>query len=275
MSKTLNKTLNTILSGALALSIAAGGTGTIVHADPVKDVTGTWYIDHMVDNNIEYDRESLYMMGMTVTMTFDEGGSFHMTYQDSDPIEGNWDLNGQSGSITINNDPVNFYLEEDGTISIKNGYEMYFTNEEPDIARWELAPVVKDPDLSDFNGEWESDVVVTGDKTLPAKLLGKIIHLSIKDGVVEYYEYSAKRQDDSTEETEAESEEPLFVKNATLSDGVLTLENQQAGTHYHLTVHTDGTLTEGYANGQDTSSGETEAEDSSLMYTHFKSIGDK
>lgn len=208
------------------------------------DLAGTWYALSMEQDGMQMDASVLAAMGMSITMTLNEDGTAVLAMGDQE-TECTWE--GQTLITEANELPMEL---NDGELTIdQNGAIMIFSKEAPEITEFSMAPAVEDPELSDFNGSWNTVTYVMLGIPMPIKLGASTeINLQIEDGKVAYTEMIYDLNTSSSEPTETIEKE--FT--ATLEDGgILFVDFNEETVLSHilsgssgirLTLHEDGKL---------------------------------
>lgn len=207
------------------------------------DMAGTWYVQSMEMDGTQMDASVLALMGISYTLDLNEDGTAVLAMGEQ-KLEGTWDEEGLNTGANI----VPLELV-DGELKIdQNGGVMIFSREAAEAEEFSMAPVVENPELSDFNGNWNAVTFVTLGVPLPIKLSAATdINLQIQDGAVAYTEmiYDLNNNSELTETIEKEftatlgDDGTLFVD---FSDEHVLINIVGGASGIRLTLHEDGTI---------------------------------
>ena len=220
-----------------------------------EDLTGTWYLHSMKQGGQEIDASVLSSMGMNMTLTLNEDGSATMEMTGQEEIqEGTWTADGNSGVLAFGNN-LDFTLEDEliyvqqPAETVEEGQEaqvMVFGREAGEVDLT-LAPAVEDPQLSDFNGDWNCTTEVTFGIPLPMYLMSSELTMTIEDGKAAVSAASSDlNSGEITDATEGEFDAELTEDGTLYIDlgdsGILELL-QMTGSTIVLTLREDDTMT--------------------------------
>ena len=244
--------------GMLATAaLAAALTCTAAFAEEV-DVTGEWYLQSMEQDGQVFDASMLASFGMTGVITLGEDCSVTIAFTGEDTVEGTYTWDGETGEITSDGESIPFTLEDEQLIMEQEGVKMVCGRDMPEAEAFELAEVVADAQLADFNGVWAAETFVMAGMPLPMETLGMEMILTIEDGKVTSKTTYLSESTDETEAAEPDVMEQVF--EAELKDGALT-GTMEGGETAKLELREDGTMTmtNGEAGGEEVGEEETEA----------------
>ena len=100
-------------------------------------ITGEWYAS---------------FMGVAITLTVNEDGSFQMALPGQDPTVGTWTLEGDQFTMTADDTPVVGTVTAEGITASDGGMELFFTREP--IAEITVSEVKAAETVEEFYGDW-------------------------------------------------------------------------------------------------------------------------
>ena len=121
------KRLTAVLFAAIMMMTAVF-TGAAM-ADEKEDITGTWYIQSMVQDGVEMDASFLSSMGMSMILTLNEDGTAAMEMSGQEAQEGAWSL--EDGIIDFGTE-VPIILEDGKLVMSADGQSIVFSREQPE-----------------------------------------------------------------------------------------------------------------------------------------------
>jgi len=209
-----------------------------------EDLAGTWYAHSIESDGTMMEGSLLASLGMVVTLTLNEDGTAVLSMAGQE-IECTW----EGETLILNESPVPIELT-DGELKIEpNGSAIIFGKTAPEAADVSLAPVVENPELSDFDGTWNAVTYFAMGFPLPMKLsTATDCSLQIKDGAVAYTELNYDLNDTSEPINTIEKEftaalgddGTLFVD---FNDEKVLVNIVPGSSGIRLTLHEDGKLT--------------------------------
>ena len=230
----------------IAICIAAIMAAALIYVPVMadgEDLAGTWYAQSMEQDGSIIDGSVMAAMGMSVTLTLNEDGTAALSMADQENTC-TWE-----GTSLIMEDHTVPMEVADGTLTIdQNGAKMVFTKEPPKAADTSLAPVIENPELSDFDGTWNAVTYYAFGLPLPIKIsMGSDFTMVIKEGNVAYTEriYDLNNNSKLTETIEKEFTAKLDENGTLFVDfnGEEVLKNVVPGSSgIRLTLHEGDTL---------------------------------
>lgn len=168
-------------------------------------ITGEWYAS---------------FMGVAITLTVNEDGSFQMALPGQDPTVGTWTLEGDQFTMTADDTPVVGTVTEEGITASDGGMELFFTREP--IAEITVSEVKAAETVEEFYGDWavtymEADGIILD----PAAAGMPFPQMKIGEGVFEFVAAS--------EEDFMASLLNLMGFEATFENGMLNLNPTMEG----------------------------------------------
>ena len=233
----MKKIIAILVAAILTLSMSAG---FVMAAE--EELTGVWYAQSMESEGLTMDASTLASMGMNITVTLNEDGTAVVAMA-GQAMEGVWDEEG----IDVNESKIPYQLV-DGQLIVENGGStLVLGREEPEALDTTLAPVVENPEISDFDGVWNPLTYVNMGFALPTMIMGFDISLDIKNGEVALTEVHYDLADNFAETEKIEKnltaqlndDGTLFVS----FDGEELLTSMVNGASgIVLTLHEDGRM---------------------------------
>lgn len=247
------KKMIAVLVAVLMLTVTAFA-GTALAAGE-GDLAGVWYIQSMKQGGMDLDGSILSSLGLTMTLTLNEDGTATMEATGQEQVQkGTWKCDGTTGTITFGTD-LTFEVDGDTIIltqpdtTVEEGAEpqvLVFGKEPPAASVPTLAPAVKNPQLSDFNGTWNVSTYVAFGIPMPLGMMGAQLSMTIQDGKAAV---TAVAKDLNTGETTSSVEKEYTAELK--DDGTLFIDFgdeevlaalQMQGTSISLTLREDGIM---------------------------------
>lgn len=221
----MKKWMSILLTVVLALTML----GSVAMAE-AADVTGTWYLNDMVQQGILINPSTL---GYEITMELYEDGTAMVSLNSDDQLTGTWVLNGDIVTITANDEPQDFTFAE-GVLTVNDdGVIMTFGLEKTVFEAPVVAAVRTDATIEDFNGEWVGTLAEMMGMQVPLETIGMGMVVTI-DG------------ENATLVQTQSGVDQTFATTGTLAEGVLTLtakaEDGSDLPVMDLLLHEDGTV---------------------------------
>jgi hypothetical protein len=128
---------------------------TLASAETV-DYSGVWYLVSVESNGIALNPSDI---GMEMTMTLNADGTGVVTITDEDDSPATWVLDGETLTVTADEQPLAFTMTEDGQLVADNaGNNMYFGREPAGPGFVPAAEIVAE-DIAAFDGTWSITTV--------------------------------------------------------------------------------------------------------------------
>ncbi|MDO4649972.1 MAG: lipocalin family protein [Eubacteriales bacterium] len=163
----MKKKLGLLLGAAAASVMMALNVGAVTE----EEVLGTWYLNKISEDGIEFNNASL---GLAMTMEISTDGTFVMTSDmngekdSSDTAQ--WILEGDVIKL-CEPDDVNDYMEgtiEDGILSVESdGTILTFGREEEEADTVDTGAQVTNPTVEELQGEWKATYMESSGVVLP------------------------------------------------------------------------------------------------------------
>ncbi|MDD5804144.1 MAG: hypothetical protein PUE78_07530 [Clostridia bacterium] len=170
MSKWMLGTCGILLAGAMAVN---------VYALEEKDVVGTWYLNGISMGEASFHPEAMEMNGI---LDLKDGGNAVMDFGEDNTNSGDWKIENDKLFITQDGESVEAEFS-DGTISLDTGdMRMIFGQEKEEYTPYEPGKPVAEPEMKDFEGEWDGTLMDAFGMQLPMVLAEMEFHVSISDG---------------------------------------------------------------------------------------------
>ena len=204
-----------LLSLVLVLCMAC----MLIPAMAEESAAGTWYLVEMTQNGVVINPAE---MGMNWTITLNEDGtaSNSMTMMgETQEKEGTWTQEGETVTITIDDQPQAFTLTDGNLIPADESMPAVFSKEAPAVAE-KPAPVAAESEDA-FVGEWDMTAIDMMGMYMTKDLLeaagtgldGFSVKLSIQPGRVT-----------AVSKSSADAEEQTVTYESTFEDGKLTFK---------------------------------------------------
>lgn len=194
------------------------------------DVAGTWYLVQMEQDGQSFNPADF---GMEMTLELAEDGTATMnSTSETEPSVGTWTIDGTTVTVTIDDQPLDFALEDGKLIANQDELVMTFSTEAPVGETFAPAAAIEAAE-ADFEGTWQAakiglegqyyDVSILGadvtatfkgnDITLDGFLFsGQTLSLSYADGALSF--------SGSDEKSGIE----MGIKATLLEDGMMALD---------------------------------------------------
>ena len=246
----MNRKMITVMAAASVFAALACGT---VSAQE-EDITGNWYMQSMVQEGQTYDATMLASIGFEASLTLGEDGSAQLDVA-GEVQEGTYEWDGETGAIIIEEEGVDFTVE-DGILSLSDGVAvMNFGRDQIEGEDFTLADPIEEAELADFNGEWAAESFVINNFPMPISSVGMDLVVTIEDGDVTLKSTYGL----SADETE-EPEEDIQEVTCELDGGALVYGGDEESDAFRLQLREDGTLTYEIGEAEDGESVEEETE---------------
>ena len=156
----------------------AGLLSVNVYALEDKDVVGTWYLNEITMGNSSFHPGA---MGMDGTLDLQEGGTAVMDFGEENNDSGEWKIENDKLLIIQNEESIEAEYSE-GTIRLDTGdMGMIFGQEKEEYTPYEPGKPVNEPQMKDFEGDWDGVLVDAFDMQLPMALAEMEFHVSISE----------------------------------------------------------------------------------------------
>ena len=168
-----------ILAAALALALCLAALAAPALAE-AADVTGDWYLTEMTAQGMTINPGD---MGMYMAMNLAEDGTATVANNFSgadDTQTGTWTMEGDTISVTIQDDVEEFVLADGKLTAGQEGMSMLLSREMPATVPQAVAAESEEP----FLGAWKLDSVLLNGMLIPAENYGVATHFVIEPGKV-------------------------------------------------------------------------------------------
>ena len=160
----------------------AGALSVNVYALEGKDVEGTWYLNEISMGEASFPPEA---MGMNGTLDLKDGGDAVMDFGEENTNSGEWKIENDKLFIIQDGESVEAEFS-DGTLSLDTGdMRMIFGQEKEEYTPYEPGKPVAEPEMKDFEGDWDGTLMDAFGMQLPMVLAEMEFHISIADGKAE------------------------------------------------------------------------------------------
>jgi len=227
MRKNINKGMKTIIVLCFLLGL------TVFAAMAQEDLAGVW---HLTEGDTGSAILSAEEVGMEMTLTLSEDGTYSLSGTDMDTVSGTWSQISTSIRLMESTGAVSFLAYEDGRLSIhEGGVQMYFDRE---TAQKEEADLRTDAALADFSGRWEGVSVTDEVGFIRLNAIGMAMSLDIRDTRVELTMVLEGEKTSGTLEAHYENGAMIVAENETaftlrlLEDG--SMDCEMASAHIRL-----------------------------------------
>lgn len=173
MRKWLMGTSGILLMGALSVN---------VYALEDKDVEGTWYLNEISMGEAAFHPEA---MGMNGTLELKDDGNAVMDFGEENNNSGEWKIENDKLFIIQDGESVEAEFSND-TLCLDTGdMRMIFGQEKEEYTPYEPGKPVLEPEMKDFEGDWDGTLMEAFGMQLPMVLAEMEFHISIADGKAE------------------------------------------------------------------------------------------
>ena len=146
------------------------------------DVAGTWYLVQM-----EQGGQSFNPADFGMEMTLDAGRGRHRHHGRHDrrgrPSVGTWTIDGTTVTVTIDDQPLDFALEDGKLTASQDDMTMIFSQEAPDVEAFVPAEPVEAA-VEDFAGTWKAEKIGLEGQYYDVSLLGADITATFEDTTI-------------------------------------------------------------------------------------------
>ena len=149
----------------------------------IAEVTGTWYLNAVVMDDVSYDPPETF--GLEMTLTLSDGAAAAADYgEDRMNRKGVWDVQGERIIVTIDGVTRFFLLQEDDTLTCDvEGGSMVLGRERVTAQTFEPAEAV-DAEQDQFIGQWRAYRIGVNGVFYDTTLFGQVITATIEDSTI-------------------------------------------------------------------------------------------
>jgi hypothetical protein len=142
------------------------------------DYSGIWYLVSIESEGIVLNPADI---GMAMTFTLNADGTGMITITDEDDQAVTWARDGETLTITANDEPLSFVPTDDGKLTAENeGSIMTFGREAPGSS-FVPAPEIAAADIVEFDGTWNITMVNAYGMLLPFSAMAQ---MGMLDGTI-------------------------------------------------------------------------------------------
>ena len=142
---------------------------TSLAAAQTSNYTGTWHL-----NSMEMDGVTLSPadVGMEMIMILYDDGTAELAMTDEMGEAGSWVLDGETLTVTVDGDPLDFALTAEGKLVAEMGDTTMVLGRDKPEQSFTPAPEIPANDISDFDGTWTVSMVKAFGMTVPFAAMG-------------------------------------------------------------------------------------------------------
>ena len=169
-----------LMATALVLCLTALAMPVLAETEPV--VTGEWFLVEMTADGVTLNPAE---MNMSMEMVLNGDGTAAITTSfgsDGDAQVGTWTMEGDTVSVTIQDDTEEFVYADERLTADQEGMTMVLGREEPAAAA--LPEDVAAESEEDFLGTWTMDSIIMNGVLIPAENFGIVGRFDIEPGKV-------------------------------------------------------------------------------------------
>lgn len=188
----MKKLLAILLAMAMLLcAVALAETAETVEAveeaaepDPAEAFVGVWYLNEMQMEGMSISPAS-FGVDMTIELNAD-GTAVGNSVQgeETETKDGTWTLEGDTVTVTIDDEPMVFTVQEGNLVADSDGMVMIFGTEKVEAEIFEPAAARTDAAEEEFAGAWTAFKINMDGSYMDAALLGEEITATIEGTTV-------------------------------------------------------------------------------------------
>lgn len=142
---------------------------------------GTWYLIEVQSEGQTFNPADF---GMEMTLVLNEDGTAAMNGVGDEPSTGTWTIDGSTVTVTIDDDPLDFALEDGKLTASQDNLTMVFSTEPSEAATFAPAAPVEAAAAEDFAGTWNAAKIGLEGTYYDAAILGADVTATFEDTTV-------------------------------------------------------------------------------------------